>query len=182
MGDYTTLQSFAYTELFPWRWNVHYDRENDPSGKQNLPPTCPSKQQKLGSFALINVVAFLATTLLGRRTVVHRLTCRKWGKPGSPYWALTAFLPAVLNIAGNYINAAIIRATPVLGNFHWRSAVIVELSSKNHVDRCTTSPEREGREYVHHIRRIGALSEVVLQGVGAVYLGRTVIYAAHNGY
>lgn len=99
--------------LIPRSWRAQYSAADDPRLGPKIPPRCPSQETKLGLFALINGVTFVATITFGQRTVVHKLTFRKCGKPdGNIYWVPIALFITALSRRPNVANAIIIRATP----------------------------------------------------------------------
>lgn len=110
--EYGELRLLADEALLPWKWTVAYNASLDERVPRPSPPKCPGKSSKLGSFAAINIVVFLFTIILGRRTLLQKISCGFLGKNGTPAWPLTAFLSAFLFLMGNLINAAIIHDTP----------------------------------------------------------------------
>ncbi|KAF3940515.1 hypothetical protein ABW19_dt0207041 [Dactylella cylindrospora] len=65
--DYAFYEEEAYRALCPWSWEVKYDPAYDDRvvpGEKVAPP-CPSRSEKLGSFAIVNVVTLASTNVRG---------------------------------------------------------------------------------------------------------------------
>ncbi|KAM7212645.1 hypothetical protein V8F06_011973, partial [Rhypophila decipiens] len=73
---------------------------------------CPSPESNLGVFAAVNLAMLLLTPILGRRTVVAKLSFGVLGKAHSQGWILMGPITACMHTAANLINVALIRATP----------------------------------------------------------------------
>jgi hypothetical protein len=188
MEDYPELEHTALVNLMPWTWVVEYDPRYDHRppplpGKPPLSmPKCPSQASKLTSFVVINLIIFCTSAIFGRRTVIHTLSGGRLGKPeGSGTWVLTSLFFLGISIAANFLNAAIIRSAPGFGGastvglallwcsrprLAWSAALMVYVG-KERGDYFTSGAS-------------ALLSEIVMQLMGAVYLGRTVNFAAVN--
>jgi hypothetical protein len=186
--DYPELEHTALVNLMPWTWVVEYDPRYDHRppplpGKPPLSmPKCPSQASKLTSFVVINLVIFCTSAIFGRRTVIHTLSGGRLGKPeGSGTWVLTSLFFLGISIAANFLNAAIIRSATGFGGaskvglallwcsrprLAWSAALMVYVG-KERGDYFTSGAS-------------ALLSEIVLQLMGAVYLGRTANFAAVN--
>ncbi|KAK4208328.1 hypothetical protein QBC37DRAFT_296926, partial [Rhypophila decipiens] len=77
---------------------------------------CPSPESNLGVFAAVNLAMLLLTPVLGRRTVVAKLSFGVLGKAHSQGWILMGPIMACMHTAANLINVALIRATPGYGS------------------------------------------------------------------
>ena len=93
-----------YEDLIPWTWTI----TPIVNGNGNSTTHCPSNGEKIASFAVINIIVGISTLVLGRRTVVKRLTCGLLGIPGSPTWPLVSLFVVAVNLLANLINAAIV--------------------------------------------------------------------------
>ncbi|KAF1962735.1 hypothetical protein CC80DRAFT_588254 [Byssothecium circinans] len=182
--DYTSLQTTAYKTLFAWPWHVSFNpdetlnRRNDSRKRK-----CPSKSEKLGVFALLNVITLVGTAWIFRRTNIEKVTRGYCGAPGSRLWVVSALASAGLSIGANFLNAALVHRTR---GFH--DVPIVQLAflwcSRPRiawVAGLLVLVEREKSMYF----AIGAsslISEFVLQAFGSYYLIRTVVFAFRQGY
>ena len=92
-ANWTTLLSPVYDDLLPWKWEVH----GGPGSK------CPSTSEKLGAFAAINVAMALAVPLLGRRTIVNKITFGMLGRKDTATFMLLGPLGGVLHILSNMV-------------------------------------------------------------------------------
>ncbi|KAH0559313.1 hypothetical protein GP486_004176 [Trichoglossum hirsutum] len=174
--DWNAFQATAYQNLFPWKWYIHY---TPPNGTRTAPPpTCPSNLSKLGAFVLVNAVILLVTAILGRATVVQAVTFGKLGTPGSPFWPFTALCTTGLSILANFANAYIVHSTPGYGHTSTTELALLWLSRPriSWVAVVLVMIERERGMYFS-VGASALLSEVILQTLGAVYLGRTVHFA-----
>jgi hypothetical protein len=106
-ANWTELVVIPKADLRPWP-NVVNIRltADDPLA------SCPTAEASLGVFAAVNLAMLLLTPLLGRRTIVARLTLGRLGKPHSQGWMLMGPLTVVLQTIANGINVALIRLTP----------------------------------------------------------------------
>jgi hypothetical protein len=103
--------------LFPWNWRV--------GPKQGSPETkCPSTSLKLGSFATINIIIGLLSIILGRRSLVQKITFGYLGRAGSPLWPLMGVISVALNLIANYINALLLRRIPAFSDVPVGSLVL----------------------------------------------------------
>ncbi|KAK5073003.1 hypothetical protein LTR64_000590 [Lithohypha guttulata] len=119
--DYTNLTDTAYLRLFPWRWDLQSNSLELANGTATRPSIeaseklgqCPKVQSALVSFAIVNAVVFLASTITANRHVVYFVTCHIFGgKEGGKWWPASALLSVAINLAGNVINALLIIRTP----------------------------------------------------------------------
>jgi hypothetical protein len=137
-GDVTMAKEVAFISqwipaLFPWNWTGRLEqpatlatigiRVTDPTTSLkpyvSVPPSGPgicntSTSEKLGVFAAVNIVSAILLPILGRRTVVHKLTFGLFGHLGSRWWPLMGVLSALLNVFANLANAYVIRSTQVM--------------------------------------------------------------------
>jgi len=172
--DYESINAAVYNSLFPWSWRLETDNAtltNDASHGSN-PTSCPSVRSKLLSFAIINGIVLVCSVFLGRRDVVYYIFQGKFGKKGSRSWPLTGLVSIALNLGANLINA---RLTLAVGGFHkvplgglfllwssrprlaWTAAILMSVNKG---------------ESIYFASGVSAmLAEIVLQAVGAVYLG-----------
>jgi len=105
-ANWTTLLSPVYDDLLPWKWAVHGG-----TGSK-----CPSSSEKLGAFAAINVAMALAVPLLGRRTIVNKITFGMLGRKDTATFMLLGPLGGVLHILSNMVNAFLVNKTSGLSS------------------------------------------------------------------
>ncbi|KAK3682404.1 hypothetical protein B0T22DRAFT_539483 [Podospora appendiculata] len=86
---------------------------------------CPSPESSLGVFAAVNVAMLLLTPILGRRTVVSKLTVGLLGKPHSQGWMFMGPVMAALQSAANAGNIALIKATPGYEDTDWKTLMML---------------------------------------------------------
>jgi hypothetical protein len=106
-GNWTDLLNVQVSDLKPWPWII---RNNN--SIINKMPQCPTPETNLGVFAATNVAMLLLTPILGRRTVVQKLTFGLLGKAHSQTWLYMGPFMAGLQLVANTINAVLIKSTP----------------------------------------------------------------------
>ncbi|KAH8906645.1 hypothetical protein BR93DRAFT_978207 [Coniochaeta sp. PMI_546] len=161
--------TFAYQYFIPWEWTVE---------PLDATATCPSPSSILLSFAVVNIVVALSGIVLGRRTVVERLTFGIFGKLESHLWPLMVLLNIGINVLGNYINAIqVLRQStaPI-----WE--VILFWFTRPRLSWLSTLLARtnDKRELYISVAASAFLVEVVLQAAGSYYLGFTVHHGVRN--
>jgi hypothetical protein len=173
--DYDALTSAAYRNLLPWDWHLVVNSSQIEKGVHTSSasvPHCPSLGAKLLSFALINVIVFTLSLVLGRRDVINVITCRCCGKRGTRSWPWTALLSVCLHLMANLINALITRGVP---GFHDASigGLFLLWSSRPRLAwvGALLMPYGKEKSIYFGFGISTMLAEVVLQSVGAVYLG-----------
>ncbi|KAK4206777.1 hypothetical protein QBC37DRAFT_457539 [Rhypophila decipiens] len=108
--NWTSLLNVLISDLRPWPTVVSPDLSEALAFSTSL--SCPSAAANLGVFAAVNIAMLIITPILGRRTVVSKLTFGILGKPHSQGWMLMGPLTAMLQTSANLLNAALIRSTP----------------------------------------------------------------------
>ncbi|KAH7070491.1 hypothetical protein BKA63DRAFT_579088 [Paraphoma chrysanthemicola] len=182
--DYEAIQSMAFDTLFPWSWHVRMeadapqDRTHDTRNRK-----CPSRFEKLGIFALLNIVTLVGTVLLCRRTIIEKLTRGYLGKPGSKLWIVSGLASAGLSVGANFINAILVQKAD---GYH--DVPVVQLAllwcSRPRIAWIAGALilfECEQSMYFA-VGASSVLSELILQAIGCYYLFRTAIFASDQGY
>ena len=177
--DYIAYQNMARKNLFPWNWTVGQDITE----ANHYQLKCPSRFSKLGSFVLINLVTLLTTIFLGRRTTVLFTTRGFFGTLGSPWWPIKAVLTTGMMIGITFLNALLVHSTPGFDStpiihlallwlcrprIGWFAILLVKINWENGM-------------YVS-MGSCAIFSEMIMQGLGAYYMGRTVNFARLYGY
>ena len=182
--DYDIYSTRAIATLFPWKWRLNYDNttaENPASQTKQF--HCPSVAHKLTSFAIINVIVLFAASLFSRRDFVQLVTFKKCGKKGTQMWPLTALASVTLNLSANAINAMLTQHVPSFAHVP-TSGLFLLWSSRPRlawIAALLISVQKEESMYF----ALGVstlLAEVILQTIGAVYLGMTVNHARAYGF
>ncbi|KAJ8115349.1 hypothetical protein OPT61_g2981 [Boeremia exigua] len=88
------------TDMIPWRWNVRPSKNSDLS--RHRLNDCPSTDWKLGSIVLINLATLIAGLHI-QNLGLHFVFEQSWILPG--------LMTAALQLAANWVNAAIVQAT-----------------------------------------------------------------------
>ncbi|KAK3332183.1 hypothetical protein B0T19DRAFT_473131 [Cercophora scortea] len=117
-GNWTNLLSIQVSDLRPWQTVVRSTSYWDTI-------LCPSPESSLGVFAAVNIAMLLLTPILGRRTVVSKLTFGLLGKPHSQGWVFMGPLMAALQTAANAGNIALIKATPGYEDTDWKTLMML---------------------------------------------------------
>ncbi|KAI1181534.1 hypothetical protein F5B17DRAFT_274204 [Nemania serpens] len=100
-------------DLIPWRWSVRASNDSNianPTGlaSHKTEETCASNEWKLGSFALVNLTAFLAA-FVSQRTTSPRIAR---GSPRNAHplsWFLNGILIAALHLFANTLNVFLVQ-------------------------------------------------------------------------
>jgi hypothetical protein len=90
------------SDMRPWSWTIY---------PPNQEQCYAAAAEKLGAFAVVNILVGLTIPLLGRRSVIHKITFGVLGRPGSAAWVFLGPLAGLLHIASNIANAALINRT-----------------------------------------------------------------------
>ena len=106
-GNWTSLLPVQRSEMLPWTWQLASD--SFLSGTSQ--PHCPSASSKLLAFAAVNIAMFLLIPIIGRRTVIKKLSFGFFGRQESRRWYYTGPLAVGLHLASNAVNASIIKST-----------------------------------------------------------------------
>lgn len=168
----------------PWSWAItpldlsHHD--------------CPQSSQILGSFAIINFCVAAIAPLLGHRKVVSFLTRGRLGKPHSQSWKVLWIPQVLLQLGANTLCALMVIQSPGYNTDKmptvWdlmlfyttrpRVAWLV-LGALKSVGQSKSDPTAGDWDSV---ARSSLLSEIVLECMGAYYMGRTANWARLNHY
>jgi hypothetical protein len=189
--------------LFPWSWTVKKNPQpptletfgiqiTDPATSTipyiSVPPSgpglCPaSTSEKLGVFAAVNIVSALLIPVLGRRTVVRKLTFGLGGTLGSRAWALMGVLSACLHLCANLINAYIIRSTPGYEHVPFVSLALLWCTRPRLSWLAVFLAGVECEDGMYFNSAASAItSEAILQVIGAVYFGITANYGRQKRF
>jgi hypothetical protein len=162
--------------LVPWSWQVV------PDSTRSSEMICPSTTAKLGSFALINILVGCSSLVLGRRTIVQKFTFGFLGKLGSPHWVFMSILIVTLNLIANVVNALLLRRVPGFSNVPITSLIIFWVSRPRlaWLATCLANFEREKGMYFSAAAS-AFLTEIILQTIGAAYIGQAVYFGSVNG-
>jgi hypothetical protein len=188
--------------LFPWSWTVQAypqpptletfgiqitDPETSSSPYLSVPPSgpglCPaSTSEKLGVFAAVNIVSAFLIPVLGRRTVVRKLTFGLGGTLGSRAWVFMGVLSACLHLCANLVNAYIIRSTPGYEHVPFVSLALLWCTRPRLAWLAVFLAGVECEDGIYFNSAASAItSEAILQVIGTVYFGVTANYGRQKG-
>jgi hypothetical protein len=192
-----------FPSLFPWNWTVQaYPQPptlqtfgiqiTDPAMSSILylpvPPSGPglcsaSTSEKLGVFAAVNVVSALLIPVLGRRTVVRKLTFGLGGTLGSRAWVLMGVLSACLHLCANLVNARIICSTPGYEQIPFVSLALLWCTRPRLAWLAVFLAGVECEDGMYFNSAASAImSETILQIIGAVYFSITANYGRRKRF
>jgi hypothetical protein len=172
--DYPELESAAYNSLLPWGWRI---QSTDPTYR------CPSNREKLASFAVVNVIMSICNLILGRRDVVNKLTFERWGRKDSfPYfWVYSALVTVSLAVLANFINALLVKRAPGFEAVPFAALALFWFTRPRLGWIATGLVTVQWDAQIYSSLAVTSLAaEVILQGIGAFYIGRTAVYAMRN--
>ena len=181
--DYDDLEISAHNNLFAWQWTVAYNSTDVSDARPTY--KCPTTRAQLGSFAIVNGITLIASLVLGHRSVIKYLTCRMCGsrESSTSWWLLSGAASAALSIAGNAINALLIKGTPGFENISvsnlillwcarprlaWTGALLAAVGAEN--------------SYYTSLGASCTIAEGILQTMASFYIGRTAHWAVISGY
>ena len=199
--DVTVAKEVAWVSqwipaLFPWNWTVQLEQPatlatigiqvTDPSMSSepylSIPPSGPgvcntSTSEKLGVFAAVNIVSALLLPVLGRRTVVNKLTFGLFGRPGSRGWPVSGVFSAALNVFANLANAYVIRKTPGYESVPFGALALLWCTRPRLAWLAVFLATIQAEEGMYLNCAASAItSEAILQILGAVYFGISANY------
>ena len=187
-SGYEVLCDLQGSELLPWTWQILPDNFTLNATSNNVIDSdtehCPSEAGKLASFAIVNLVVAIVIPILGRRTLINRLTGGLLGKSNSRTWIVTGLLGVGLHLGSNAINAKIIKDTPGYSHINithltflwctrprlgWLAVALVDFQASKAMYFSVTAST--------------LIVEFVLQILGAVYMGIATNYGrTHRFY
>ena len=174
--DKKPLLAQALWDLFPWGWRIQ------PTGPTAKNFACPSNESKLASFAVINIVVFLSCIVLGRRDTIRKLTRGILGRPSS-IWPLFAIISAGLNLFANYVIAVSISSLPGFAEASSSALVLFWIARPRAAWLGTALVKIQREKSIYFSMGATALlTELILQVIGAVYLGLSVNFAARSHF
>lgn len=153
---------------------------------------CPQSSWILGSFAIINCCVAAIAPLLGHRKVVSFLTRGRLGKSHSQLWKVLWVPQVLLQLGANALCALMVVRSPgydtqkmpavwdlmLFYTTRPRVAWLV-LGALKSVGQSKSDPTAGDWDSV---ARSSLLSEIVLECMGAYYMGRTANWARLNHY
>ena len=181
--DYNNLEISAHNNLFAWQWTVAYNS----TGVSDARPTykCPTIGAQLGSFVFVNGITFIASLILGHRSVVKFITCRMCGsrESSASWWLLSGGASAGLSLGGNAINALLIKHKPGFENVLVRHLVLLWCARPRlaWIGALLAAVGAENSYYTS----LGAsctIAEGILQIMASFYIGKTAHWAVISGY
>ena len=195
-SNWTTLLDVQESELMPWApviaWNRSDSRLDNPTAQASIQPSCPSGLAKLGVFAAVNIVSYflqsciwlteqvmaILVPILGRRTVVQRLTFGIFGHVHSRGWLLTGPLSIVLQVSSNILNALMIQGTDGFHQVDIRRLVLLWFTRPRLAWLIVVLVPWQAREAMYFsVAASTLLAEVALQLVSTYYMGNATNYA-----
>ena len=183
--DYDATIEASYLSLFPWGWKVQFNSflVSNATLSSGSEYSCPTLAAKLVAFAVINIVVFIASCILGRRDVAYTLTCHCCGNPGSRTWPFFGLISIGLNLGANTINAAITKSTPGFQDVPIGGLILLWSSRPRMAWAVALLVRKEREESMYFSQALSAImAEIVLQVVGSIYLGMTLNHARASGY
>jgi hypothetical protein len=174
------------TKYLPWDWTI---KSLDPS----FAP-CPPSSTILGTYAVVNVVTAVVSILLGHRKVTKFLTCHACGKEGSRAYYFTWIFPCGLQLAANALNAWIMKNSPHYAGTFSVSEIMLFYTARPRLSfiflcylvRWTSDDDDDPAKDVSspYISAFMSsfIAELVLQIIALYIMGRTVHFAASQGY
>ena len=138
-----------------------------------------------GFFRHCNGITLIASLILGHRSVIKYLTYRMCGfrESSTSWWLLSGAASAVPSIAGNAINALLIKGTPGFENISISNLILL-WCVRHRLAWTGALLAAVGAEYSYYTS-LGAsctIAEGILQTMASFYIGRTAHWAVISGY
>ena len=181
-GNWTQLLNVQDSDLLPWRWQVQMPgfATNFTKGTSaaDSPPYCPSTGAKIGVYAAVNAAIAVLVPVLGRRTVIHRLTFGVFGNPWSRSWLITGPISIVLQLASNLINAYAVTQMPGFSHVPIGDLTLLWCTRPRLAWLIVALLPVQGAKAMYFSVVASCLAaEVVLQVLGSYYMGVATNYA-----
>ena len=176
-----------YTERYiPWSWQVEPDYNYTTSGSENF---CPSVTSILGTFGIINILVSLFGLLFGNRKVIKFLTCGFFdGEDDKPTWFYMFIFPLAINLGPNALIAYLYKTTPGFGDTFSIGDLTLFYTTRPRLSWLvlvvfmSIDADRKNNDSYTRSAKASVAAEFCLQLISSYYTGRTVHFAAANGY
>lgn len=183
-----TYQNFSKEMPFDWQnavllpWKEQTHRPNTILADVVISPTshekvCPTANEKLTSFAIVNIFMAVLVPILGRRTVVNKLSFGYLGHTNSKFWLVTGLIGVALHLSSNAVNAVIIRKVPGYENISVTHLVFLWCTRPRLawlIVACV--PFQAKKAMYFSVTASTLITEFVLQIFAAAYMGRATNY------
>ncbi|OAP58992.1 hypothetical protein AYL99_06289 [Fonsecaea erecta] len=179
--NWTKLLYVQNDELLPWSWRIQIAPDksfNTTSTGSDPPQECPSTVSSLVAFAAVNAAMALLVPIFGRRDVMKKLTFRQCGHRGSRMWLLTGPAAVILHVASNVVGAYIIKSTPGYGGVNVGELVLLWCTRPRISWMIIALIPWQAEDAIYFsVASSTLLAEVILQLLGAYYMGVATNYA-----
>ena len=167
-------------DMIPWHWRLEPNRCLP---NATYTEKCPSNAAKLGIFAAVNGAMLAATPILGRRTLISKLTGGCLGGAQSKWWFVSAIIVVALQLTSNLLNAILIRRVPGYSNISiggltllwctrprvsWLAVLLISVDAEQAMYFSTAASS--------------LLAELVLQMLGSYYMGVVANFGTKNKF
>ena len=186
-SNWTSLLNIQEDELLPWHWGVQIIESStnitDSTGAPHSQHICPSTAAKLGAYAAVNVAIAFLVPILGRRTVINRLTFGLCGKPWSRMWPLTGAISNGLQLGSNLINAYYVKSVPGFEKVPIRELTLLWCTRPRLAWLIVALLPIQANEAMYFSVVASTLSaEIILQMLGSVYMGTAANYGRRQHF
>ncbi|KAI9771829.1 MAG: hypothetical protein M1840_001599 [Geoglossum simile] len=174
--NWTLILDPTAKDLTFWNWQlspIHPD----------LVRSCPSHAFTLGTFALVNGLTLIAIPIIGRRTIIRKITGGLMGNPHSKLWIFTSVFGVALHLVSNYINAYIIKRTPGFGGVSIGDLVLVWCTRPRVAWLSILLIKIQLNDQVYISVAVSSIvAELLLQMIGSYYMGLGANYARRRNF
>ncbi|OAG44121.1 hypothetical protein AYO21_01578 [Fonsecaea monophora] len=177
--NWLTLLRVQDDELLPWNWRIQITPTKALDATEPLPPReCPSTASSLVAFAAVNAAMALLVPVFGRRDVMKKLTRGRCGHRGSRMWLLTGPATVMLHVTSNVIGAYIIKSTPGYSAVQVGQLVLLWCTRPRITWMIIALIPWQAEDAIYFsVASSTLLAEVILQALGAYYMGVATNYA-----
>ncbi|KUJ11556.1 uncharacterized protein LY89DRAFT_758265 [Mollisia scopiformis] len=169
-SNWTSLLLIQRSEILPWGWNI---------SSSAIPQSqCPAAWKSLVAFLVVNLFMLLLIPILGRRTVVKKITFGFFGGIESRHWYYTGPLAVGLHLASNAVNASIIKGVPGYENTSIGHFTLLWCTRPRLAWLVVALLPYQAEKSMYFSATASILfSEVVLQLIGSYSMGKAANYA-----
>ncbi|KAK4447257.1 hypothetical protein QBC34DRAFT_467864 [Podospora aff. communis PSN243] len=175
-ANWTDLLHAQLSEIRPWESILPAPGGFDMAG-------CPKPSENLAVFAAANAAVLLLTPLLGRRTIVSKLSGGYLGMPHSRSWLYMGPLVASIQVLVTTANALITKRTPGYEDVSLIQLVLVWLSRPRLAWLALVLAPFQSTEAMYLSSASSAVAaEAILQVLSAVTMGYVATHGRNNGF
>lgn len=176
-----TVSSQSPADFIPWTWQVgHFTTDNG---------VCPSTASILATFAVINILVSILSLIVGNQKLIESVTCGYIdGDDDKVTWFYMFIFPLGINLGSNALIAYLYKSTPGFGENFTIADLTLFYTTRPRLSWLVLvifmnidALRKKEKRYIRSAKAAVA-AEALLQILSSYYMGKTVHFAAKNGY